>query len=73
MTTVDLSKRVQFTVDQEGNVTAVVVEPALWQQIMDVLEDADDRVLVKSLASSLSNHPRASGSILWNEVAGDWA
>ena len=32
---------VQFTLDQKGNVTAVVVDPALWRRILDALEDVE--------------------------------
>jgi hypothetical protein len=30
MTVAELTRDVQFTIDQEGQVTAVVLDPALW-------------------------------------------
>lgn len=51
MTGAELTQNVQFTVDQGGHVTAVVLDPTLWRCTPDVtaLEDAEDRARVQAL------------------------
>jgi flagellar biosynthesis regulator FlaF len=73
MTAAEIAAGVQFTVDQQGQVTAVVLTPALWQQIVEALEDAEDRELVRSLRARLAAGPAASGALRWREVADEWA
>jgi hypothetical protein len=73
MTAAELTKGVQFTVDQSGQVTAVVVAPELWKRIVDALEDAEDRELVQVLHSRLANGPSASGALRWQDVTDEWA
>jgi hypothetical protein len=72
MTVAELTQGVQFTVDQEGRVTAVVIEPTLWQRIVAALEDAEDRALVQSLRERLAHGPQASGALRWTDVADQW-
>jgi len=73
MTAAELTKSVQFTVDQNGQVTAVVVTPELWKRIIEALEDAEDRELVQVLRSRLAHGPSASGALRWQDVADEWA
>jgi hypothetical protein len=63
----ELTQGVQFTVDQNGQVTAVVVTPELWQRIAEALEDAEDRELVRALRDRLGAGPRASGALRWQD------
>jgi hypothetical protein len=72
MTTADLAEGVQFTVDHKGQVTAVVVEPALWQRIVEALEDAEDRDLVQALHTRLAQGPTASGALHWHDISDQW-
>lgn len=72
MTVAELTRDVQFTVDQSGQVTAVVVEPALWQRILAALEDAEDRDLIQQLHDRLAAGPIASGALSWDRVAHEW-
>ena len=67
-----MSEQVQFTVDQNGKVTAVVVPPDLWQRIVAALEDADDRELVQALRTRLTEGPIISGALRWQDVADQW-
>jgi flagellar biosynthesis regulator FlaF len=73
MTAAEIAAEVQFTVDQQGQVTAVVLTPALWQQIVEALEDVEDRELVRKLRARLAAGPVASGALHWREVADEWA
>jgi hypothetical protein len=72
MTIAELTQGVQFTIDQNGTVTAVVITPALWQRIVDALEESEDRALVQTLQSRLLAGPIASGALHWQDVAGEW-
>ena len=72
MTVAELTQDVQFTVDTSGHVTAVVVEPALWQRILAALEDGEDRALVQQLQQRLAAGPRAAGALSWEEIAHEW-
>lgn len=64
MSAAELTRDVQFTVDQHGNITAVVISPTLWQPILEALEDAEDRTLVGTLRDRLHEHPAQSGAAL---------
>jgi hypothetical protein len=72
MSTAEMAEQVQFTVDQHGKVTAVVVSPALWQLIVAALEDAEDRSLVQALHTRLTEGPVASSALRWQDVADQW-
>jgi hypothetical protein len=72
MSVAELTEQVQFTMDRQGHVTAVVVDPLLWQRILEALEDAEDRDLVQILQSRLVAGPVASGALRWDEIADEW-
>ena len=73
MTAEEFARNVQFTVDQHGKTTAVVLTPELWRQLLDALEDAEDRALVRQLKQRLGAGPVASGALRWEDVSQDWA
>lgn len=68
MTAAELAQGVQFTVDRTGQVTAVVVAPAIWQQILEALEDSEDRQLITGLQSRLAAGPLKSGALCVEDV-----
>ena len=72
MTVAELTQDVQFTMDQQGKVTAVVIDPALWQRIVAALEDSEDRRLVQSLQERLAQGPLASGALAWESVSDEF-
>jgi hypothetical protein len=73
MSIAELATGVQFTVDQTGKVTAVVLTPELWERIVELLEDSEDRELVRSMLEQLQQHPAASGALRWEDVEHEWA
>jgi ribosomal protein S24E len=73
MTAEEIVRNVQFTVDHHGKTTAVVLTPELWRQLLDALEDAEDRALVRQLKKRLGVGPAASGTLRWEDVSKDWA
>jgi PHD/YefM family antitoxin component YafN of YafNO toxin-antitoxin module len=64
---------VQFTLDQHGKTTAVVLTPELWARLLEALEDAEDRALVRALRERLAAGPVASGALRWEDAEKDWA
>lgn len=52
----DMTHEVQFTIDQTGKVTAIVLTPALWQRILELLEHSEDKELAASLHSQLVHY-----------------
>lgn len=72
MTIPELTKGVQFTVNQDGQLIAVVIEPALWQRIVEALEDTEDRELARALRVRLMEGPAGAGALRWNDVADQW-
>lgn len=61
MTVAELTRDVQFTVDQQGKITAVVLTPAIWQQIVEALEDIEERNPLRSLRDLIADN--ASGEL----------
>ncbi len=57
MSIAELTENVQFTVDQQGHVTAVVVQPLLWRHIMEALEEGSDQALVQALRTHGLTNP----------------
>lgn len=72
MSVAELTAGVQYTIDQQGQVTAVVVQPLLWKRIIEALEDAEDRTLVQALQARLAAGPVATGALRWDEIADQW-
>ena len=73
MSMTDSAANVQFTVDRTGKVTAVVLTPELWERIVELLEDSEDRELVRAMQARLKQHPAASGALCWEDVEQEWA
>jgi len=67
----EIAARIRFVVDGQGQVTSVVLTPELWREIVEGLEDAEDRKLLKELAPKLSAGPQ--DALRWTAVERDWA
>ena len=72
MSIAELTAEVQFAVDQQGQVTAVVIQPWLWKRLGEALEDSEDRELVEALRARLAAGPVASAALRWEEIADQW-
>jgi hypothetical protein len=72
MSLADLAGEVQFTLDQYGKVTAVVLSPDAWEHILTLLEDREDQAILAALAPRLAIGPAASGALPWRDVRDDW-
>lgn len=73
MTTQELLQNIQYTINQDGHVTAVVVSFPIWQRLLMALEHAEDQGLVQALHTKLLRGPQASGTLRWDDVAGEWS
>lgn len=61
MTVLEMNQlKVQFLVGAEGAPTAVLVDMATWQEIIQALEDAED---VATARNSLAKLDRAGGNL----------
>jgi uncharacterized protein YjeT (DUF2065 family) len=67
----EIAAGIRFVVDSEGHVTNVVLTPELWHQVIEQLEDAEDRKLLQDLAPKLGKGP--DGALRWADVERDWA
>ncbi len=65
-------KSVQFVVGQDGQPSAVQLDIETWESLLDWLEDADDRALVKQVLPKLRSHPAKAGALRWDNVKNEW-
>ena len=72
MSAPDLLKSIQFVVNQSGEPLAVQVSIADWEALLDWLEDAEDRELVKEFLPRLRAGPKAAGALPWEKAAAEW-
>lgn len=72
MTVAQLTENVQYTVDQNGTLTAVVIDAHLWRRILAALEESEDRALVQALRERLRMGPDVAGAMHWDDIADQW-
>lgn len=72
MSLIEAGETIQYTVDSHGTVTAVIIPQALWQRILDALEDSEDRALLQTLRARLALGPAAGGALRWDDVNTEW-
>jgi hypothetical protein len=66
----EIAARIRFVVDAGGHVTSVVLTPELWREIVQNLENSEDRALLATLAPRLASGPQ--GALAWADVEHDW-
>ncbi|MEZ4661519.1 MAG: hypothetical protein R2911_28545 [Caldilineaceae bacterium] len=67
MSIAELTENVQFTVDQHGHVTAVVVQPLLWRYIIKLLEEGCDQTFAQALRAHDLTDAEAVDHPDWNQ------
>lgn len=72
MTTDEALAGVQFTVNQEGNVTGVFLPVTVWQALIEVLEDAEDLASARAMLPKLRQGPEVSGALRWEDIREEW-
>ena len=72
MNTTEMLSTVRFVVDPDGRPTAVQISIEAWNTLLDWLEEADDRALVRELVPKLRTGPKPSGALSWEELRPEW-
>jgi hypothetical protein len=62
----------RYVVDARGGKTDVVLTWAVWQSLLGMLEDLDDRAVIRQWLPRLKAGPEASGALSWEDVACEW-
>lgn len=63
---------VRYLVDAKGGKTDVVLSLSIWGNLLALLEDLDDRAVVREWLPRLHAGPLASGALPWDNVAVEW-
>ncbi len=62
----------RYLVNAGGDRTDVVLSFSAWKGILTLLEDMDDRAVVREWVPKLKAGPPASGALRWEDVADEW-
>jgi len=62
----------RYLVDAKGGKTDVVLSLSVWSNLLALLEDLDDRAVVKEWLQRLHAGPSPSGALRWDDVAAEW-
>lgn len=70
MTVSEVLERVLFVVDADGKPTAALVDIAIWQQIVALLEEAEDQGVVRAYLTHRldAGSPAELGLIPWEQA-----
>ena len=72
MSELEMLESVQFVVDREGRPAAVQLSIKAWEQLLDWLEQLEDRALVKEALPRLREGPRKADALRWEEIKDEW-
>jgi hypothetical protein len=62
----------RYLVDAKGGKTDVVLSLSVWRNLLALLEDLDDRAVVREWLPRLHAGPVTSGALRWDDVADEW-
>ncbi|MCP4572601.1 MAG: hypothetical protein GY838_09655 [bacterium] len=62
----------RYLVDAEGGKTGVVLSLSAWENLLLLLEDLDDREVVRQWLPKLKAGPVSSGALRWDDISGEW-
>ena len=68
----DVVTSARYLVDGRGGKTDVVLSWAVWQSLLEMLEDLDDREVIRRWLPRLSSGPEAAGALSWDDVSSEW-
>jgi hypothetical protein len=68
MCVANLIQNVQCTIGSNRKISAIVINPVVWHQIIVLLEESEDCALVQALQSRLAQHPSTSGALRWQDM-----
>lgn len=62
----------RYLVSPKGGKTDVVLSLSAWKNLLALLEELDDRLVVKEWLPRLQAGPQTSGALNWEEVSAEW-
>ncbi|HEX9735492.1 MAG TPA: hypothetical protein VGG06_26290 [Thermoanaerobaculia bacterium] len=62
----------RYLVDASGGKTDVVLSLEVWKSLLALLEDLDDREVVRNWLPRLKAGPSSAGALRWADVSGEW-
>ncbi len=62
----------RYLADGQGGNTDVVLSWAAWQSLLGMLEDLDDREVVRRWLPRLKAGPEEAGALSWEDVSSEW-
>jgi hypothetical protein len=68
----EVLKSVQVVLGPDGKPSAIQLGIEAWESVLDWLEDADDRAIVKERISRLREGPRRGRAIAWTQARREW-
>jgi hypothetical protein len=63
---------VQFVFGQDGQPTAVILDIAGWEVLLDWLESIEDRASVQAMLPRLRQGPDKANALRWEGVEAEW-
>jgi len=61
-----------YLTDAKGGKTDVVLSLAVWKNLLSMLEEIDDRQIVKEWLPRLKAGPESSEVLRWDDVKAEW-
>jgi hypothetical protein len=68
----DVLYSARYLVNNEGGKTDVVLSLAVWNKLLTLLEELDDRNIVQAWLPKLKAGPVSSGALRWEDVREGW-
>ena len=72
MFNIDSLKPIHYVIDQEGRKSAIQVDLNTWIELMQYMEDLEDRAVVKEKLDHLCKGPEESEAVSWTESRHEW-
>jgi len=72
MSTIEMLESVQFVVTPDGRPAAIQMSMEAWKDLLDWLEDVEDRATVKALLPRLREGPYSGGALRWDDIESEW-
>lgn len=68
----ELAMSARYMVNMKGDKTDVVLSRAAWENLMALLEEMDDRNIVRQWLPKLKQGPESSGALRWDHISDKW-
>jgi hypothetical protein len=68
----ELLKSIRFLVDDQGKPLAVQIGIREWRELVELLEDREDRGILMEALERLHADPEGAGALQWEKVREEW-